>query len=722
LGARALKQVASPDYRIEEPVQQFLPAIRAAPRALLGAPRGIPSEHLSRRDPLTTMKPIGKYTVVREIGRGGMGVVYEGFDPSLDRAVAVKLLLGEHDPERFLREARAAARVNHPNCVAVYDRGEHDGHPFLVMELVKGASAAELIARRKIGWKNATRIAASAARGLAAVHAAGLVHRDIKPSNLLVTSAGVVKVGDFGLATSSDRTSRSLTGDAVVGTPHYMSPEQCMNEAVDARSDVYALGAAYFYLLTRQTPFKAGHDLQVMFAHCNNPAPDPRQCAEGVPDGCAAVVSRAMAKNPAERFQTAGEMLAALVAVLNSDGVDTPTDPTGEQAALDLPPDDTLETTLLPPPRQEEARPSRRKVLLAVPAVAIAASGGYALVRALKKDEGQRPIDSGEKPPAPPPLQPLREQTIDIEALVYAVAVSPDGTRVAVAFAEPDRGGAVLFERAGDRLKEIWRRDEQAGCWGVAFAPHKPWLAVALQGAAETVRVWNLETGQALEWPDSEKINGGPRCLAFSPDGSRLAAGVRFWGRERIMVRLWDTGGDRRFRDLATNGKTVGSVRCVSFSPDGALLLAADDAANPDSWPGCVAWDVGTGEPRWTAADRDGNISSATFARSQPVFACARKNVVRCYTTPTFEPTGTPIEFKDKTVEPEMIALSPDGRLVAVKLDSRVELFDTASGRFRHKYNAPSSAWTLAFTPDGKNVIAGHMDKLLRVWVVPENL
>jgi WD40 repeat protein len=188
------------------------------------------------------------------------------------------------------------------------------------------------------------------------------------------------------------------------------------------------------------------------------------------------------------------------------------------------------------------------------------------------------------------------------------------------------------------------------------------------------------------------------------------------------MVRLWDTSGDRRFLDLATGGKTVGSVRCVSFSPDGRLLLAADDAAMPDSWPGCVAWDVDAIEPRWTAADRDGHISSAVFARSQPMFACARKNVVRCYTTPTFEPTGTPIEIKDKTVEPEMIALSPDGRLIAAKLTGRIELFDVASGQSRHRYDVQDSAWTLAFTPDGKNLLSGHTDKTVRVWVVPENL
>jgi WD40 repeat protein len=668
------------------------------------------------------MKPIGKYTIVREIGRGGMGVVYEGFDPALDRAVAVKLLLGETEPERFLREARAAARINHPNCVTIYDVGEHDGHPFLVMELITGSSVAELVARGgRLAWPNATRAAAAAARGLSAVHAAGLVHRDIKPSNLLVNSAGVVKVGDFGLATAVARATRSLTGEGVIGTPHYMSPEQCMNEPVDARSDVYALGATYFNLLTGQPPFPAGQEVQIMFAHCNNPVPDPRPLAPDVPDGCVAVIQKAMAKNPAERYQSMTELLAALGATLKAADWDAPPTPNGQETALDLPRADPLSPTVQAPPRTETKRPARRKFLLAVPTTALAVLGGYGvlkMVRVILPPRGPKEPDAQAPGEHPPPREPLAEQTLDIGTPVLAVAVSSDGLKVAVAFAETNYGGAVLFERHGNTLRESMRVNEHVGCWGVALAPTEPWLAAAMHTPEESVRVWNIPNDRPINLPNADELKGNPRALRFSPDGSRLAAGVHFWARQEVMVRLWTVTGERRSSDLTARNKPVGSVRCVSFSSDGKLVLATDDAMN-GARSGCVVWDATTGDELWSASEPDALLTSADFARSRPMFACTHGNTIRCYAVPKFESIGTPITLDD---EPQMLALAPDGRLVAVKLNGRVELFDTDNGQSRHRFAAPASSWSLTFTPNGKNLIVGHTDKTVRVWVIPGHL
>src|SRR5262245_44865882 len=266
------------------------------------------------------MNQIGKYVVVRELGRGGMGVVYEARDPALDRPVALKLVNEQSDPKRFLVEAKAAAKVIHPNLVPIFDLGQHEGRPFLVMELIHGMTAAEFLANRGVlRWKTATRIVAAACRGLAAVHEAGLIHRDIKPSNLLISKAGVVKVADFGLARMVAAGGPSLTGDQIVGTPHYMSPEQCLGEAVDARSDVYALGVTYYVLLTGRPPYHAERDLQILFAQCNDPVPNPRTVVPTVPATCAEVIGKAMAKRPADRYQTAREMLAALEPILAAD-------------------------------------------------------------------------------------------------------------------------------------------------------------------------------------------------------------------------------------------------------------------------------------------------------------------------------------------------------------------------------------------------------------------
>ena len=203
-------------------------------------------------------KRLGKYLLKTKLGQGGMGTVYLAIDTRLKRNVALKVLpkemaADEAAVKRFLREARVAARLNHPNVVAVYDVDRQRGFCFLVMELVDGRTASELLREGPLSWTEATRLVADACRGLVAAHEAGLVHRDIKPSNIMRTNDGLVKLADFGLAKVMDDpgpAKNPLTqSGTILGTPHYMSPEQCRGEPVDARSDLYSLGATYYTLL-----------------------------------------------------------------------------------------------------------------------------------------------------------------------------------------------------------------------------------------------------------------------------------------------------------------------------------------------------------------------------------------------------------------------------------------------------------------------------------------
>jgi len=265
---------------------------------------------------------LGKYRLLSVLGRGGMGVVYEAEDPILNRRVAIKLLSAAlaQDPDardRFLREARAAAKLNHPNTVAVYDVDGRDGLVWLVLELVRGGSASDFLkARGPFNWPEATRVVADACRGLAAAHAAGLVHRDIKPANIMRAVDGTVKLADFGLAKQTGSADSMVSG-SVVGTPQYMSPEQCKGKPVDARGDVYSLGATYFALLTGKSPFgDRGDTPQIMFAHCFEPAPDPRTLVPTIPPACSAAVLKAMSKLPEDRHPSAAALLADLESVL----------------------------------------------------------------------------------------------------------------------------------------------------------------------------------------------------------------------------------------------------------------------------------------------------------------------------------------------------------------------------------------------------------------------
>jgi ABC-type branched-subunit amino acid transport system substrate-binding protein/tRNA A-37 threonylcarbamoyl transferase component Bud32 len=335
-------------------------------------------------------KALGKYPVTGVLGAGGMGVVLKARDPLIERDVAIKVLAdslaaNEAARGRFLAEARAAGRINHPNVVAIYEICQEGALTYLVLEYVPGGSLEDRLAeRRALPVEEATRAIIDACKGVGAAHAVGLVHRDIKPGNFMRAVDGSIKVTDFGLAKSADGTGREFTqAGTVMGTPLYMSPEQCEARALDARSDVYSLGATYYTLLTARRPFHTSQTVpQLMYAHCHAPAPDPRADNPAVPPSCARVVARAMAKDPADRYQSAAEMLADLQAVL--------AELTGGAA--------TMLAQTAAPPAPPPRGPSRRQVVLA--AGGLLAGGGLAAWLAW-----------GRKPHAEPPETPALTAT-----------------------------------------------------------------------------------------------------------------------------------------------------------------------------------------------------------------------------------------------------------------------------------------------------------------------
>lgn len=265
---------------------------------------------------------LGKYQLLDRLGQGGNGVVYRGLDTSLGRTVAVKLLPRHLSGvpgvvERFQREAQAAARVHHPNVVTIFEIAGDAEHLFLVLEYAPGGSAEDLLARQgRLSWPEATRIVRDACRGLAVAHQAGLIHRDIKPGNILLAADGLGKLADFGLAKDPSDNRAALTEPGyLVGTPLFMSPEQCRNEPLDERTDLYSLGATYYTLLTGAPPFP-GQGVAVPLAHLSKPAPDPRSVAPDIPEACAAIIRWTMAKEPGQRPSNARELLDALDHVL----------------------------------------------------------------------------------------------------------------------------------------------------------------------------------------------------------------------------------------------------------------------------------------------------------------------------------------------------------------------------------------------------------------------
>jgi len=272
----------------------------------------------------TQMKThLGHYEIVSELGRGGMGVVYKGFEPALNRFVAIKELSPSltHDPdlvERFLREARSMAQLSDPHIIQIYFIGTDAAtqQPFFAMEYVEGDSLSALMKRNgKFAVDDTLKIIHQAALGLATAHDQGVIHRDIKPGNLMLTKRGQVKIADFGIALATRDLSRKLTSTGeFVGTPGYLSPEVCLAKNIDQRSDIFSLGIVMFEMLTGRSPFTDESPLGLMLEVVKAEIPDIRQLNGEVDPQTAAILSKMVAKEPADRFSSCHDLAAALQA------------------------------------------------------------------------------------------------------------------------------------------------------------------------------------------------------------------------------------------------------------------------------------------------------------------------------------------------------------------------------------------------------------------------
>lgn len=266
-------------------------------------------------------RTLGRYRLIEKAGVGGMAQVYKAYQPDLDRYVAVKILhprltADEDFSARFRREARSIAALEHPHIVRVYDFDTEEDVAFLVMEYLEGTSLGErlrdLDCRGEVmPLEEVARIVDSLAAALDHAHARGTIHRDLKPSNVMITSEERIVLTDFGLARMIDAT--TVTGNGgTLGTPAYMSPEQGMGEPGNARSDIYSLGVLLYQLVTGQVPFDANTPYAVILKHITAPLPSPRSIRPELPEAIERVIFKAMAKEPDDRFETAGELAQAL--------------------------------------------------------------------------------------------------------------------------------------------------------------------------------------------------------------------------------------------------------------------------------------------------------------------------------------------------------------------------------------------------------------------------
>ncbi len=285
--------------------------------------------------PPTTLEgqSLGKFRVLEPLGRGGMAQVYRAFQPQLDRYVAIKVLRSDLVEEeeflaRFRREARAVATLRHTNIVQVYDFDAQDDLYYMVMELLEGDSLkAYLNSYRSRGermpFDDMVRILCDVLSGLDYAHREGIVHRDIKPANILLTRTGQAVITDFGIAQIVGGTKYTVSG-ALMGTLHYMAPEQGLQGRGDNRSDLYSLGIVFYEMLTGQPPFDADTPLAILLKHVNDPLPLPHSLDPTIPESFERVILKSLAKQPEDRYQSAGEMLEALLAAAREANIEVP--------------------------------------------------------------------------------------------------------------------------------------------------------------------------------------------------------------------------------------------------------------------------------------------------------------------------------------------------------------------------------------------------------------
>jgi len=277
--------------------------------------------------PLSAGENVGPYKIIKKLGQGGMATVYKAYHAGLDRYVALKVLHPDltEDPTftaRFQREARLVAKLDHPNIVPVHDFAEHDGYPYLVMKFIEGETLKARLERSPLTAEEINHIVDSVGSALSYAHQQGILHRDVKPSNVLIATDGHIYLADFGLARIAQSGASTLSTDAVMGTPQYISPEQAVGKSdLDEGTDIYSFGVMLYEMVVGQVPFSADTPFSIILDHISSPLPLPRTINPAVPESVERVLLKALAKERSDRFATVNELVTAFKSAWEAAGV-----------------------------------------------------------------------------------------------------------------------------------------------------------------------------------------------------------------------------------------------------------------------------------------------------------------------------------------------------------------------------------------------------------------
>jgi WD40 repeat protein/serine/threonine protein kinase len=674
---------------------------------------------------------LGPYRVLRVLGHGGMGVVFLAEDPQLRRQVALKAMLpslaaSPSSRQRFLREAQAAAAIEHDHIIAIHQVGEDRGVPFLAMPLLKGEPLNERLRRpgedgkpELLALAETLRIGREIAEGLAAAHERGLIHRDIKPGNIWLEGARArVKILDFGLARSADGSGQLTQEGAIVGTPAYMAPEQATGKPVDERCDLFSLGCVLYLLCTRQAPFKGADTISTLLAVTSAQPPTPREVNAAIPPALSDLVMHLLAKNPAQRPPSARAVAEALQAL----AVD-------QTLLLDP---STTQRKLRPgkpvPAAAAPATGGRRWLLAGAILVLLGGAGGAAYYFATREPDtspeerinqankdGQHPDQStgaGTAPlsrvalvsnPAPlPGVESWSIETRGHRGAIHATAFSPDGAWLATAGydgvvriwkAQDNSLARALLGHAGPVSSLTWSSDRQRA--------HL--LSASDDG---TVLLWDVMAGKLLR---TFHVSGGKIYAAAWLDEQTVMAKISP-PEDRIV--FWDANTGKFQRSL--KGALTDKLKAFRWSPDGRLLATGHaegvvkvwEAASGklrqtlktgSSMPICLAWTPNSRTLAVGDTDKRVHIWNVVGGKGRPTIAT---------------------EFRDP---PHVLAWAPRGRALAAAglMYDPVKIFRFAPGRRPQVLPKPRGrVLALGWAPEGQKLAGGHESGALFLWNV----
>ncbi len=645
---------------------------------------------------------IGRFTVVERLGRGGFGVVYKASDPLLARHVAVKMprsgyFASAEDEERFLREARNAARLRHPHIVRIHEIDRHHGVPYIVSEFIEGQTLADLLTRQRLDFGESARLLIAVAEALEYAHQQHVVHRDVKPSNILIDAEGHPYVTDFGLARRDDAEITITLDGQVLGTPAYMSPEQAAGEParVDRRSDVYSLGVVLYHALCGELPFHGTRRMLVQQVLQDEPRP-LRRINEHVPRDLETITLKAMSKEPQRRYATARELADELRRWLNGEPIHAR--PLGRTGRL---------------VRWGRRNPVTAGLCAAIAALLItsavvAASWAWRerVLRLVVTQERNRAELSERQSRERLVLRHLQDgvqhlQSGDVlTALLWgAEAAQQDATDQPLSTHHALRLG-LLLDRC-PALLQLWDRPDQVCCaagtgvgdrvlvaaqdgslvvydidTGAAVTPvmqHGTAVMAAVidahgdrvvsLGMDHAAQLWNARTGERIaQLPHDAR----PLQAVFSRDG-RLVATGGLDGTARIW--LAETGGP-----VATVVLAESQVNLLRFSPDTTRLLTG--SMHLESLRGELRlWDASTGEPRGGPLHHDAYVWDAAFsADGQRIVSGSEDGTVCIWDAVAGVASGEPL-VRDAPVH-RVFWAEQDTRIIAVVSDGQVRVWN----------------------------------------------